>query len=482
MKINFPEFHQAKVVVLGDVMLDRYWHGSTSRISPEAPVPVVNVGEIEERAGGAANVALNIASLSGQVTLVGLTGDDEASQAMEAILAAQKVNCNFQRDDQIPTTTKLRVMSRHQQLIRLDFEKAYANEQSLSALTNRFEASLAGVQAVVLSDYAKGALQRVQQLIAIARDKGIACLVDPKGNDLGRYNGATLVTPNFHEFEAIVGSCPDDEAVATKGEALRTTHSWQALLITRGEHGMSLLQEAHAPLHLPAHAKEVFDVTGAGDTVIATLAAGIAAGQSMAEATRMANFAASIVVGKLGTATVSAAELRRAFTGSMQQGTGIVEEDELLQHVGDCEAHNETVVMTNGCFDLLHPGHIAYLEKARNLGDRLIVAVNTDESIRSLKGDSRPINSLDHRMAVLAGMRSVDWVVPFAEDTPARLIATVKPDVLVKGGDYKVEDIAGAESVIKNGGQVKTIDLVEGCSTTRIIDIITRKEADSKAN
>lgn len=474
MNIPFPDLYAANVLVLGDIMLDRYWHGGTSRISPEAPVPVVKVGDIEERPGGAANVALNIASLGSGASLLGLTGEDEAASSLESVLAAKQVTCNFEKASDAPTITKLRVMSRSQQLIRLDFEEPFQSKASLDALTKRFENSLEGIKSIVLSDYAKGALQQVSSLIEIANKKGIPTLVDPKGSDFGRYQNATLVTPNLSEFEHVVGPCNGDDDIETRGQVLREKHGWSALLVTRGEDGMSLIQKDKI-LHLPTHAIEVFDVTGAGDTVIGTLAACIAAGVSLENSARLANLAAGIVVGKLGTATVSTAELRRAVVGTTQKGTGMVTEEELLQHLQDCHDHNETVVVTNGCFDILHPGHIAYLEQARALGDRLIVAVNDDDSVRRLKGEDRPINSVFNRMAVLAGLRSVDWVVPFSEDTPARLIERLRPNVLVKGGDYTVEQIAGAEFVIKEGGSVKILEFVEGCSTTAIVDSILKQ-------
>jgi len=475
MNIPFPDFYQARVLVLGDVMLDRYWHGGTSRISPEAPVPVVKIGEIEERPGGAANVALNISSVGAQVELLGLTGADEAASALDAKLKEHQVTCNFQRVTSVPTITKLRVMSRNQQLIRLDFEDPYDDINALDALTQRFSNSIKGVGAVVLSDYAKGALQQVQKLIEIANQHGVPTLIDPKGSEFSRYRNASLLTPNRGEFEAVVGPCLCDKDFEEKGQALRKKFGWQALLITRSEEGMTLIQE-DSVLHLPTHAIEVFDVTGAGDTVIGTMAASLAAGEQLQDCARLANMAAGIVVGKSGTATVTGSELRRVVAGATQKGTGLVTEEELLQHVADCKEHQETVVLTNGCFDLLHPGHIAYLEQARALGDRLIVAVNDDDSVRRLKGESRPVNTLYNRMAVLAGLRAVDWVVPFSEDTPARLISAIKPKVLVKGGDYKVNEVAGADFVIKEGGSVQILEFVEGCSTTAIIDRIHNQD------
>jgi D-beta-D-heptose 7-phosphate kinase / D-beta-D-heptose 1-phosphate adenosyltransferase len=475
MKIALPNFQNAKVLVVGDLMLDRYWHGGSSRISPEAPVQVVNVGHIEERPGGAGNVALNIASLGCQATLIGITGNDEAADSLQTRLKAAQVTCDFERVDGVPTITKLRIISRQQQLIRLDFEEHFKG-RGVAALAGRMQTQINGCQAVILSDYAKGTLDDVQTLIAIANAQQIPVLVDPKGTDFARYRGATLVTPNLHEFEAVVGPCEDEQTLVRKGLELLALHQWQALLVTRGEHGMTLLRPGHAELHLPALAQEVFDVTGAGDTVISTLASALAAGSPLEEAVALANIAAGIVVVKLGTATVSVHELRRKLRTAGETGTGVLNEQQLQMAVAEAKAHGEKIVMTNGCFDILHAGHVAYLQQAKALGARLIVAVNDDQSVRRLKGEGRPINPTDRRMAVLAGLGSVDWVVPFSEDTPQRLITEIMPDVLVKGGDYKVEQIAGAKEVLANGGQVEILQFVDGVSTTRIIEAINHRQ------
>jgi D-beta-D-heptose 7-phosphate kinase / D-beta-D-heptose 1-phosphate adenosyltransferase len=295
-------------------------------------------------------------------------------------------------------------------------------------------------------------------------------LVDPKGRDFSIYRGATLLTPNLSELEAVVGPCPDEDAIVIKGEQLRAELQLDALLVTRSEHGMTLLRAGQPALHLPAEAREVYDVTGAGDTVIALLGAGLAAGQDLPHAARLANIGAGIVVGKLGTATVSVAELRRAIRSLHQDAGGILDEETLIERVAEARAHGESIVMTNGCFDIIHPGHVRYLEAARRLGDCLIVAVNDDDSVRRLKGPARPVNPLAHRMQVLAALKPVDWVVAFGEDTPARLIGRVLPDILVKGGDYRAEDVAGYDAVTRNGGQVKILDFHAGYSTTAILE------------
>ena len=471
MKIHISNFEQARVLVVGDLMLDRYWYGSTSRISPEAPVPVVHVGDSEERPGGAGNVALNIVSLGGRSSLMGLVGADEAAGALARRLEEAGVHCHFEAVPGMPTVTKLRVISRHQQLIRLDFEDGF-HAVDTTAMQQRYGEMLMECDAVVLSDYGKGTLCGVQGLIAAARAAGKPVLVDPKGSDYSIYRGATLITPNMSELEAVVGRCNNDEELVAKGEALREVLQLDALLVTRSEKGMTLLRKDQPALHLPTKAQEVYDVTGAGDTVIATLATALAAGVEMAEATALANIAAGVVVGKLGTATATVAELRRALREHDQIEAGVMTEERLEMLVRDAQAHGERVVMTNGCFDILHAGHVTYLEQARKLGDRLIVAVNDDVSVKRLKGEERPVNSLAQRMTVLAALGSVDWVVPFSEDTPERLICHIKPDVLVKGGDYRPDQIAGGQCVTAAGGEVVVLGFVEGVSTTRIINLI----------
>ncbi|WP_421682581.1 bifunctional D-glycero-beta-D-manno-heptose-7-phosphate kinase/D-glycero-beta-D-manno-heptose 1-phosphate adenylyltransferase HldE [Stutzerimonas urumqiensis] len=470
MKLSMPRFDQAPVLVVGDVMLDRYWHGGTSRISPEAPVPVVRVDQVEDRPGGAANVALNIAALGAPASLAGVTGKDEAAVSLADSLRAAGVAAHFQRIADQPTIVKLRVMSRHQQLLRMDFEEPFRTDAD--ALAAQVDALLEGVKVLVLSDYGKGALKNHQALIAAARRKGIPVLADPKGKDFAIYRGATLITPNLAEFEAVVGACADESELVAKGLRLIEALELEALLVTRGEHGMTLLRPNLPELHLPARAREVFDVTGAGDTVISTLAAAIAAGEALPQAVALANLAAGIVVGKLGTACISAPELRRAVQREEGSERGVMALEQLQTAVEDARAHGERIVFTNGCFDILHAGHVTYLEQARALGDRLVVAVNDDASVSRLKGPGRPINAVERRMAVLAGLGAVDWVVSFSEDTPERLLAEVRPDILVKGGDYGVEQVVGAELVQAYGGEVKVLGLVENSSTTAIVEKI----------
>jgi D-beta-D-heptose 7-phosphate kinase/D-beta-D-heptose 1-phosphate adenosyltransferase len=466
--LSIPDFSKTRVVVAGDVMLDQYLFGATSRISPEAPVPVVHVQKTDDRPGGAANVAVNLASLGVRTQLIGAVGNDAAANTLENLLTSRGIECDFARVNDRPTITKTRVQSRGQQLIRLDQENAA--ELRDSALADAVRQAAAGAGAVVLSDYGKGALTDVRMMIDLCRSAGVPVLVDPKGRDFEKYRGATLLTPNQGEFETVAGHCASDAELVERGWQMVEDLELTALLVTRSEKGMMLLEAGNEPLFLSTQAREVYDVTGAGDTVIATLAGALASGQSLATASALANIAAGLVVRKIGVATVTPGEIQVALHQRGQGGRGLVSRDELLVLVGEARARKERIVMTNGCFDILHAGHVAYLEEAKSLGDRLIVAVNDDDSVRRLKGESRPVNALEDRMLVLAGLAAVDWVVPFADDTPAALIAALLPDVLVKGGDYRPEEIAGAREVLENGGEVRVLSFRDGHSTSRIID------------
>lgn len=449
-------------------MLDRYLFGGTSRISPEAPVPVVHIHEEDVRPGGAANVAVNLASLGVHTRLTGIVGDDDDANVLEALLIPKGVACDLVRVSGQPTITKTRVQSRGQQLIRLDREERLL--AGCEAMQATLERNLSEASVVVLSDYGKGALRDVQAMITSCRAAGCAILVDPKGRDFEKYRGATLLTPNQGEFEAVAGACESEAELINRATAMVDELDLDALLVTRSEKGMLLIERGNEPLLLPTLAREVFDVTGAGDTVIATVAAALGSGTGLSNAARLANLAAGLVVRKIGVATVTRAELQIALHQRGQGGRGLLNEAELLSMVAEARQRNERIVLTNGVFDVLHAGHVQYLEEAKALGDRLIVAVNDDDSVKRLKGESRPINALPDRMAVLSGLAAVDWVVPFSEDTPARLISQVLPQVLVKGGDYKPDEIAGARDVLDAGGEVRVLAFRKGHSSSRIID------------
>ena len=414
MHFSLPDFSPYRVLVCGDVMLDRYWHGPTARISPEAPVPVVSVRGDELRAGGAGNVALNAASLGAQAQVIGLVGDDEAGRLLEDCLGARGVACRFERVDDAPTITKLRVISRHQQLIRLDFEERFAARHA-PRVAAALSAALAEASVVVLSDYAKGTLADVQGLIALARAQGVPVVVDPKGTDFSRYRGATLLKPNLAEFEAVVGDCPDEATLVARGEALRAELDLEALLVTRSEQGVTLIQRGQPPHHQPTRAREVYDVTGAGDTVSAALGCGIAAGLGLREATALANLAAGVVVGKLGTATASLEEVREAMRTHAPLPRGLLGVDAVLAAAQRARADGERIAAVLGPVGTPSRALLARFDEAARQATRLLV----------VEPDSTAADSL----AVLAALRPVDWVV--AVDVAGReaLLSRLRPDV-----------------------------------------------------
>lgn len=474
---TLPDLSRAHILVIGDVMLDCYWSGVSERISPEAPVPIVKILQKNTRPGGAANVAINVATIGCSVSLLGLVGNDDAGADLCTQLTQWGVSCYFDRVTHGGTISKLRVVEKSQQMLRLDFDTSFLDHDH-ALLQQAYREHIHQADVVLLSDYGKGTLKNSAEYIALARAQHVPVLVDPKGHDFSIYAGATLITPNLSEFEAVVGRCGQNEAlIVSKAKALAAQYQFEAVLVTRGKDGMSLVYADDRPAcHLHAHAREVFDVTGAGDTVIAFMAVAMANRMALEDAAYFANIAAGLVVKKHGTAVVSLPELRSALRNEYGGlDASIVSVDELMVILEDAKAKGEKIVMTNGCFDILHPGHIAYLAHAKELGDRLIIAVNSDDSVRRLKGADRPVNDLYSRMRVLAGLRSVDWVVAFDEDTPAALIEKISPDVLVKGGDYRIEDIAGHEVVQQRGGSVQILPFVQGYSTTDLIKKINNK-------
>ena len=463
---GLPDCTAARILIIGDLMLDRYLYGPVKRISPEAPVPIVRVERTEERPGGAANVAVNIAALGAKAMLIGLVGDDEDAQYLQRIVSERAVASDFICCPNMATTVKSRVISSGQQLMRLDFEDDL-DANVFTEIEQKLTHHIEQCDAVIFPDYTKGCLHHIEELIAIAKRHKKPIYIDPKGLDFARYAGATALTPNMAEFAAVVGRCESEAMLVQKAQAMRRDLDLECLIITRGEHGMTLFDKNDVH-HLSTHTHEVYDVTGAGDTVVATFAVIATLGIPFLRAAQFANQAAGLVVEKSGAATVSPDE----FDQYSHSAHSIYSKDELLERVADAKSSGQRVVMTNGCFDLLHTGHIAYLSQAARLGDRLVVAINDDASVKRLKGDSRPINPLNSRMRLVAALAMVDWVVPFAEDTPADLIAAVAPDVLVKGGDYRPDDIAGADYVKQHGGEVVVLDYIEGASTTDLINTI----------
>ena len=457
-------------------MLDRYYLGQVRRISPEAPVQVVNVDAVSDCPGGAANVAVNAKALGVDVSLLGVVGEDHDARLLGELLDERGVKHRLLAAPGSSTTVKSRITSRGQQLLRLDFEEGGFPDVLHADLARTFDSLLAGVDAVVLSDYAKGCLGGVERLIQAAREAGKLVFVDPKRADFSCYRGAYVVTPNFGEFVQVVGACADEREIGRKAHALRERFGFNAVLVTRGSEGMSLAQ-ADGVVHLPPEAHEVYDVTGAGDTVIATLSGAFCAGASLTEAARLANRAAAAVVEKSGTVAISLEDLRRSLSAARIPG-GVCDEKALLRFVARARRQGEDIVMTNGCFDILHAGHVDYLTRAADLGNRLIVAVNDDSSVGRIKGKARPINKLPERMRVLAALEAVDWVVSFPEDTPQRLIEGISPDVLVKGGDYRAGEVVGHDHVIATGGRVVILDFLKGFSTSGLIADILRNNGD----
>ncbi len=463
------------ILIVGDVMLDRYLYGNTARVSPEAPVPVVHLNNTEYKPGGAANVARNVTAMGIDSVVVGLVGEDESAALLRKSMTDSGIqDCLIGLSNAV-TISKTRVISRHQQLIRLDEEDGFASFDH-SELLKMVEQQLPDTAVMILSDYDKGTISPVlQPLIQLAKKHQVPVLVDPKTSDFSMYAGATLLTPNMSEFEAAAGKCSDENEMVEKAAGFIEKCDLQAMLITRSEKGMSLISDANTVMHLPAQVRDVFDVTGAGDTVIAVLAAMLAQGNDLEASARAANVAAGIVVGKLGAASVSYQELSRAMQakpGDIQTESSVVSEAELFAAVSDAKSRGERIIMTNGCFDILHAGHVRYLQQARNMGDKLIVAVNDDDSVKRFKGDKRPVNTLENRMQLLAALEMVDWVVPFSEDTPESLICAVLPDKLVKGGDYQPKEIAGYDCVKAHGGEVVVLDYHEGLSTSNMIQTI----------
>lgn len=475
-------FKNSNVLVIGDIMLDRYYWGKVRRISPEAPVPIVKMRRITETLGGAGNVANNLAGLGCGVTVVGLCGDDRTADRLRQIFKEKRIDDGLVTDPKRPTTTKTRIMAHKQQVLRLDEEAVHALPcDMLEQVRARITREIPHSQAVIISDYGKGLFTDhgfIQDIIQSAHSHKIPVLVDPKGTAWQGYAHATCITPNTAELEAVAARPleEDETLLIATARKIRAHYDFEWLLVTRGGHGMCLVGTQDQVIKIAAQAREVYDVSGAGDTVIATLAAVLATGESMPNASRLANLSAGVVVGKLGTQPILHSELstvlrfpdhQRNFPYAAAKMRAL---DAALAQVQSWKNASEKIVFTNGCFDLLHPGHISLLHQSRALGDRLIVGLNTDDSVRRLKGPQRPILSEHDRAAMLSALECVDLVVLFDEDTPLALIQSIQPDILVKGSDYKPDQVVGKAIVEAYGGRVELVDLIKGYSTTQLTE------------
>jgi len=467
-------FGYPHVLVVGDLMLDKYVWGDVERVSPEAPVPVLLTGRRSEQPGGAANVAMNLAGLGARVTVMGFGGGDDDQYALEALLRDSGVKSVIVTCPGMPTTSKLRVLAGHQQLLRIDSEAKPGNtDLAAENLLERVAMVLPEAAVIVLSDYAKGVVsERVcRTVIAEARRIGVPVVVDPKGQDFTRYRGATAICPNAKELAAATEPATDLNKLLSAGQAMVPVLDLEYMLVTLSEKGIAILRR-DSRVHVPAAARQVYDVSGAGDTAVAVVAAALASGVAIETAARLANIAAGIVIGKVGTVPIQRGELLGALSEELQRGSEdkVLPPELLLAQVANWRSRGLQVVFTNGCFDLLHIGHITLLERARRMGDRLIVAVNGDRSVRRLKGFERPLVQECDRARILAALAVVDAVVVFDESTPLRLIEALRPNVLVKGGDYTEDEVVGAAEVRGWGGRVELVPLVEGCSTTNLIE------------
>lgn len=483
------DFSKSRVLVVGDLMLDKYWYGDSFRVSPEAPVPIVNYEKETSILGGAANVAVNLSHLGVQTSLLGIVGDDTDAKYLKQEILNHKIQPHLITSSEASTIVKLRVIGRGQQLTRIDFEKEFATEDARN-LVITFKTLVSKYDAVILSDYAKGSLLFSQELIKIANDAGVKVFVDPKRcQDFSIYKDAFLVKPNLNEFFLVAGSITEidyksdleyQELITQKAIALCRTLNLENLLVTMAEKGMTLFSKSNSTITIKAKTSDVFDVTGAGDTVIASLTASYLASEDLKLATRLSSYAAAIVVNKFGTSFVSLDELSASitavhqinYTNQLDKNQKLIQQDNLQDFTKQIRAKHQKIVFTNGCFDILHPGHIEYLQKAKALGDILILAINSDNSIKHIKGANRPINKLEDRVIMLSAFAFVDYIIEFDEDTPIKLIKEILPDILVKGDDYKASEIVGFKEVTVAGGVVETIEFKTGYSSSNIIDKI----------
>ena len=478
-------FSSLDVIVVGDLMLDCYLKGAVERISPEAPVPVLNVNEESYGLGGAANVAINLSSLGVSVRLFGLIGDDADGRRLIGILEDENIgNVGIIKNSSAPTVKKTRLIAANQQIVRIDSEaaKPCSNELGLEMLERLSTAVKQNPpNGIIISDYLKGTITDFtsKEIVKLGRENGVFIAVDPKGGDFSKYRGVTLITPNKKEAETASGiSISDDSSLQKAFDSIFTQTNAEIALITRGGEGISFAEHSGSFNSIGSKAREVFDVTGAGDTVVSTVVLGLLSEFGLESSVQIANRAAGLVVMRLGAARLTQAELTVELNDNLLgHSKKYLMSAELSNVIGARKDKGEKIVFTNGCFDLFHIGHLTLLNEAKRLGDVLIVGLNTDASARRLKGEQRPLIKQNERANLLAALECVDHVTLFEEDTPLELIKLLKPDVLVKGGDYSLDEIVGREFVESLGGRVVILPLVEGISTTELIDKIRQRKS-----
>ena len=486
---EIKSFSEIRILILGDVMLDRYIWGDAKKISPEAPIPVFNVRKRSECLGGAGNVAANLAGLECNVTIIGVCGQDDAGTSLEKILNKKKIANRLCKSKSVPTITKTRIIARGQQLIRLDEEEITPCDEILkNELLETFEQEISNHDLMIISDYGKGLLQThglCRTIIEKCRQLDIPVFVDPKNRNWEIYRQATCITPNFTEFKLAAEILSGEKNDLDAGIHIRRKYELKWLVITMGAKGIRIIDDNDEIIEIPSVAREVFDVSGAGDTVIATLAAGFASGLNFKSAAELANTAAGIVVGKTGTQPIIRDELILSpqmpsghFNGNMQnmenRSCKIMSKEAASFLIQTWRSSGDKIVFTNGCFDLLHPGHIHLIHQARSLGNRLVVGINSDASVKRLKGKTRPILGQNDRSIILSALSSVDLIVIFEEDTPLELIDALQPDILVKGSDYTPDTVVGRDIVESYGGKVCIVSLLKNYSTTGLAEKMSR--------
>ena len=454
-----------KIIVIGDLLLDQYWLGKAKRISDEAPVPIVKINNIENRLGGAGNVALNVKKLGFEPYLISINSNDNSGKILKKLLKSFKINNYLFTIKEYITPTKIRIIDKFQQIVRADFE---ISDNKFSNEIEKKLNSIKNIKVIIISDYSKGTIKDPRKIIKYANKNKIPIIIDPKGKNFQKYNHATLITPNLNEFQQIVGRCLSLKQIHQKGRKLLNKMKLQSLLITKGENGMTLIEKNKKIIDYQSNASQVFDVTGAGDTVVASLATSLAKSASIKDATYISLRAAEIAVSKFGTNYVTKDELKNSLSNLDSLKKGIITLSQLMNNLVELRKNGKKIIATNGCFDILHNGHINYLKKSKKLGDWLIVAVNSDSSYRKLKNKTPLVNSLKARMNLLSSLKFVNNVISFNEVTPKNLYSKILPNIITKGGDYTLSQVVGRKEISKIGGVVKIIPYEKNFSTTLI--------------